>query len=261
MSEPSRSPIKDRPLRHPGQSLQEERRRLFEDSIEPWLLLAAFFLVVTGLEWWRYYTRAPYQPLLFTLVALAMAAFAGWRVARLRPKFRALRQGIDGERAVGQYLEGLRGAGYRVFHDLVGSGFNIDHVLIGPAGVYTIETKTWSKPVRGDAHIEYDGRRLRVAGREPERDPLVQARAQASWLKGVLAESTGKTFDVFPVILFPGWWVQHPDSYTAKPWVLEPKQLPGFLEHEVHRLSPEDIALAGYHLSRHIRAHEPEQAP
>ena len=63
MTEPSRSPIKDRPLRHAGQSLEEERRKLFEDKVEPWLLLAAVFLVLAGLEWWRYLTQLPYHPL------------------------------------------------------------------------------------------------------------------------------------------------------------------------------------------------------
>jgi hypothetical protein len=57
---------------------------------------------------------------------------------------RTLRQGIEGEKAVGQFLERLREQRYQVFHDLVGDGFNVDHVLIGPAGVFTIETKTSS---------------------------------------------------------------------------------------------------------------------
>jgi hypothetical protein len=35
MSEGERSPLKDKPLRYPGQSLEEERRSLFEDKLEP----------------------------------------------------------------------------------------------------------------------------------------------------------------------------------------------------------------------------------
>ena len=35
-----------------------------------------------------------------------------------------------GERAVGQYLERLRESGPRVFHDVPGVGFNLDHVVI-----------------------------------------------------------------------------------------------------------------------------------
>ena len=77
------------------------------------------------------------------------------------------------------------------FHDVVGLGFNVDHVIVGPAGVFTVETKTWSKPAKGDAKVVFDGERVRINGFEPDRNPIVQAKAQARWLKEVLAESTG----------------------------------------------------------------------
>lgn len=38
---------------------------------------------------------------------------------------------MEGERAVGQFLEQLREQGFHVFHDVVGTGFNVDHVLVG----------------------------------------------------------------------------------------------------------------------------------
>ena len=43
-------------------------------------------------------------------------------------------------------LEDLRAQGYAVFHDIPGDGFNVDHALIGPAGIFAIETKTRAKP-------------------------------------------------------------------------------------------------------------------
>ena len=192
---------------------------------------------------------------MFSLAAAVMVLFAAWRVFRLRPKLRALRLGIDGEKAVGQFLERLRDRGYQVFHDVVAPGFNIDHVLVGSAGIFAGETKTWSKPLHADARIKVEGDRLLVAGKEPDRNPIVQARAQAAWLKTLLAESTGRTHDVFPVVLFPGWFVE--PSQGARPvWVLEPKALPAFLEREPVRLSTEEASLAAFHLSRLIRSAE-----
>lgn len=44
MSETDWSPIKDRPLRQAGQSLKEERRALFADKLEPYLLIAVCLL-------------------------------------------------------------------------------------------------------------------------------------------------------------------------------------------------------------------------
>jgi hypothetical protein len=211
------------------------------------------------LEWWRYLTASKLNPLVFTGFAVVAAAFAAWRVYKLRPRFRALRQGIEGEKAVGQYLERLRSDGYHVFHDLIGEGFNVDHVAIGPAGVFTIETKTWSKPARGEPRIDFDGERLSAAGHEPDRNPIVQAKAQASWLQRLVLESTGRRVTVRPVVVFPGWFVQQSEGSTRDIWVLEPKALPGFLQHEDQRLSPEDVKLLSYHLSRYIRASEAQR--
>ena len=183
MTETARSPIKDKPLRLPGQSLEEQRRKLVEDKLEMPLLLAVVFAVFAAMEWWRYFSKQPPSPVVFTVVAVLFIGFAAWRIWRTRPRLRALKQGIEGEKAVGQFLERLREGGDQVFHDVIGGGFNVDHVLIGPAGVFTIETKTWSKPARGQARIRFDGEKITAAGREPERDVVVQARAQAAWLR------------------------------------------------------------------------------
>lgn len=147
-----------------------------------------------------------------------------------------------------------------MFHDVVGEGFNIDHVLVGPAGVFTVETKTWSKPMRGDARISYDGKTLTVVGRTPDRDPLVQARSQARWLKTLLAESTGRQLPVRPVVVFPGWYVEPAVGSQREVWVMEPKGLPAFLAAEEARLEDPDVKLASYHLGRFIRSAERERS-
>ena len=46
-----------KPLRLPGQSLEEERRALFEDKLETWLLVASFAIVWTAFEWYRYFAN------------------------------------------------------------------------------------------------------------------------------------------------------------------------------------------------------------
>ncbi len=261
MSKQTRSPLKDRPLRLPGQALAEEHERLWDDKLEPLLLWALIMVVIAGLEWWRAWTKSPPSPWLFTVVAIGAIAWAGWRLFKALPRLRALRQGIDGERVVGQFLERLREQGYQVFHDVQGQNFNLDHVLIGPAGVFTIETKTWSKPLKGDARIRFDGQTLQVGGHEPERDVMAQAAAQASWLKALLAESTGRSFEVRPVVLFPGWFVEATPGAHRTLWVLEPKALPTFLSNESVRMEAADIKLAAFHLSRYVRAGERETRP
>ncbi len=142
-----------------------------------------------------------------------------------------------------------------MFHDVIGGAFNVDHVLIGPAGIFTVETKTHSKPI-GDARIVFDGEAIRIGGFELDRDPVIQAKAQASWLRELLTESTGRKFDVKSAIVFSGWFVDYTGPKERTVWVLNPKALPSFLDHEPARLSLEDIKLTTFHLSRFVRTNE-----
>ncbi|MFA7267729.1 MAG: nuclease-related domain-containing protein [Sterolibacterium sp.] len=252
----TRSPLKDKPLRNPGQSVYKQRFDLAFDKVLGPCLIALIFILMAGMEWWSYFNPRPPSPFIYSFFALTAIAYAVFQVVRIGPKLRTLRQAEEGEKAVGQFLERLREQGYQVFHDVLGDGFNVDHVIIGPAGVFTIETKTWSKPRQGSPKIGFDGESLLAAGQGPDRNPVIQAKAQASWLQRLLAESTGKPLPVRPVILFPGWYVEDSRASRKDLWVLEPKALPKFLANAPSIVAPEDVTLASFHLSRFIREQE-----
>lgn len=252
----TRSPLKDKPLRNPGQSVRRARLDIAFDQLMAPLLVTTVFVTWALIEWVRYWFPVATAPWLATAIALTGAGYLGFQVRRYWPQLLALQLAEDGEKAVGQFLEGLREKGYQVFHDIVTDDFNVDHVLIGPAGVFTIETKTRSKPIRGKAEIDFDGEILKVGGHTPDRDPIVQARAQATWLKRLLTESTGKVVSVRPVVLFPGWYINDSRQNRRDLWVLEPKALPSWLANEKTVMAPDEISMATQHLSRHIRFHE-----
>ena len=245
----------------PGQSLEEERAAIWDDKLEGPLLATSLLVALALMEWLKSWTNAPPLPWLYTAMALPAGGFAFYRISVYRPKLRTLRLGIDGEKVVGQYLERLRVQGYHVFHDIVGPDFNVDHVLVGPAGVFTIETKTRSKPAHGDARVTGDAQGLLVNGKRPDRDPVVQARAQSSFIYRQLKESTGKAFTTRPVIVFPGWFIDVSAQRHSNLWVLEPKALPSFLDREPVVLDPSAVAMASFHLSRLIRSGERQGGP
>jgi hypothetical protein len=90
------------------------------------------------------------------LVGLAVAVLVGWRL-RFRPseQARAWQRGAHGERRTARLLDCLGRDGYVVFHDLAmpDSPANVDHLVIGPSGVFAIDSKQWT----GGVHQGADG--------------------------------------------------------------------------------------------------------
>jgi hypothetical protein len=249
------SPLKDAPLRNPGQSLDVQIDDLTTDMLGP-ILIATMFITLSAMEWFRWYRNDRPHPLFFSLVAGLGIIYAIFKTRRSWKRLQSMKLGRDGERAVGQYLEQVREAGARVFHDIVGKDFNLDHVVLSTKGFFVVETKTWSKPARGDAKITYDGEAIRANGQTHDRDPIKQAISQAAWLRDLLKESTGRSFPVKPVIVFPGWYVDSAATRGAKArgvWLLNPKVLTAFIAAEHGSITTEDVKLAAYHLGRYVR--------
>ena len=249
----TKSPIKAGTLQNPGESIGLEIRRLLVEEVTFYIYIAAIFIFLAVQEWIKWFLKSPPFPLILTALAGVVTIYSTFKVRQIKRQLRDLRQGREGEKAVGQYLEGMRIKGYQVIHDIPsGENFNIDHVLIGETGIYAIETKTISKPAKGRAYVDYDGKKITINGFVPDRDPIVQAKASARWLRDLLKESTGRDLNVRGVVLYPGWYTSR-QPRDAEVWVLNPKSLPAFVDHEKRVISPEDVHLFTYHLGRYIR--------
>jgi Nuclease-related domain len=90
------------------------------------------------------------------LAGLVVAALVGCRL-RFRPseQARAWQRGAHGEQQTARLLDRLTRDGYVVFHDLAlpGAPANVDHLVIGPTGVFVIDSKLWT----GRVHQGADG--------------------------------------------------------------------------------------------------------
>lgn len=252
-----RTPLKHPPLRNPGQSLEVARRGLLDDQVMLPFIMAVFVVVFAAYEWFSQLTSEPPHPFAWTVVAAGFVAYAVLATIRFLPRLKSMQLGLDGEKSVGQYLETLRSQGYRVFHDILcqapGRKFNIDHVIIGPQGVFAVETKTYSKPARGECKVTYAEDKILINGFEPERNAIVQARANSNWIHELLQDTTSENYQVRGVILLPGWYVEPPkDKRCPDIWILNPKALPAFIRNAPEILREEDIALASSRLTNYI---------
>jgi hypothetical protein len=96
-------------------------------------------------------------PRLGLIVAALVALAAGWGL-RFKPSPDAVawRRGAAGERRTARLLGPLERHGWAVLHDLAvpGSRANLDHLVIGPGGVFVID----SKQDRGRLQLDPTGR-------------------------------------------------------------------------------------------------------
>ncbi|MGW1890159.1 nuclease-related domain-containing protein [Streptomyces sp. NPDC002004] len=107
--------------------------------------------------------------------------------------------GLEGERRVGRELARLSPLGWRVLHGIEKSnGGDIDHLLIGPGGVFNINTKTHQ-----GASVWVGDTMARVNGGQPQ--PYAAAsKAEADYIRGVLGRYCDFTVAVDPVLVFVG---------------------------------------------------------
>lgn len=247
--------IKRRALRNPGQSLEEQIDQVIDEQVVVWYAFAFCVVLYAVVEWVRWALSDTFRPIMISVFAVIVLGIFVRKFLAARHTIKDLQTGLAGERYIGNYLQNrLLRSGYWVVHDIVDDAGNIDHALIGPGGVFSIETKTRRKR-QGENKVSYDGTRVLVNGFAPDRDPVVQAKASAKSLQRILRDYTGMTVDVRPVVLFPDWFVEG-QPRGVETWVLNEKAFAKFVENEPERLSKDDIFKLAAALGRYVRDKE-----
>ena len=103
-------------------------------------------------------------------------------------------KGARGEERVAGILRSLPSR-YHVFNDFVACGNHVDHVVVGPAGVFAIETKNW----KGAVTVEDSC--ILIDGQLPSRSPLDQVLRESRQVKAQLSR-LGWVGGVTPVLAF-----------------------------------------------------------
>jgi hypothetical protein len=180
-------------------------------AVIPLLAVAAAGGYLLRAAWPAPAMAAPAAGLL--LIALAAALALALRSSRRR--LLNYITGALGEERVARELAFLP-AGYHVFHGvapLAGGpphrGRDYDHVVVGPTGVFVVETKNW----RGEISLR-DGEAF-YNGKAPTRPPLEQARAAAHELRDGLQRECGRPVEVQPVVCFVDRGVDGQDTAGA----------------------------------------------
>jgi nuclease-like protein len=132
-------------------------------------------------------------------------------------------RGASAEEHVGSLLSALPQPQWRVIHDASFGHGNVDHILIGPAGAYTVETKSHPGPIRIS----------RVHGAT-----IRQAQAQ----RKAVELATGLAVE--PLLVFSRAWVDRPGARRKGVRVLPARMLIKHLAKSREKLTPDEVAQA-----------------
>jgi hypothetical protein len=129
-------------------------------------------------------------------------------------------RGAAGEEHVGGLLDELSAEGWNVIHDASFGRGNVDHIVLGTAGVFTVETKSRQDPVRV--------RTIHGA-------VLRQAQDQRETLERIVEERAE------PLLVFSRAWVDKPLARRRGVRVIPARMLLAYLRRHSETLTPEQV--------------------
>lgn len=152
------------------------------------------------------------------------------------------KRGADGERMTGGVLRRLEKAGWRSVHGRQAKYGDLDHVAVGPAGIYLLNSKNLNGRITltdkgltaryGEAPCDaFTNRRLSAAMRHSARELKNQVRA-----------ATRLTYRVRPIVVIWGEFDQAHATHEGVEYIAG-ERLENWLREQPHRLSPRDAEL------------------
>jgi len=190
-----------------------------------------------------------------TLLILLVVAWLFFR------GYSGYRRGYEGEKCVSKILSSALGDEYSLINDVtLGDRYgNIDHIVLGPNGVFVIETKNYAGKIACDGDkwsSQHNGKVNRLTHYDLG-SPSKQAKRNATRVKRViehLAVFKSKNIWVNGVLVFANKNVQLQISNPTVP-ILRSNQLPKFIltTEGKYRFSPFELNLLGKEILKQTR--------
>jgi hypothetical protein len=246
-SRSNKFPLTKRYLRPPGESLRVKLEEIDSRVSELllWLITAAAFV---GVGVYAFLTGPEHVGVAFMVLAVGFMIYAAARLQNTAKLRRDHYIGFLGERAVGEELNQLMAHGWSVFHDVPfadnpgAKPFNVDHVVVGPGGLFAIETKTRRKRKESGGHeVASNGQTLTFPWGS-EDFGVKQAQERAHHLSQWLSKKLQADMRANAILVLPGWYVQRTGRGDVT--VINEGEIPSVFrdEHKTARLKPEIVS-------------------
>ena len=178
-------------MRRPGESSTRKFRELRRERMrKEWRDVVGIGAIAVASGAWAIVGHGFTQLLAAMVFGAAIAFFAfAWALGFDAHSLRWV-WGAAGEEWTAEELE-LLGPEWRVFHDLPNGRSNLDHVVVGPPGVFLVDSKNLSEPARVDesglraGRLRYGGAGARRAAVQLK-EAIETASGRSVWVQSVL---------------------------------------------------------------------------
>lgn len=221
-----------------GQSIRDQHRLI------PFYLGTLFLWILFVWENYKAKAHVPPQPRIVFCFAIISTGITAIVLRRLFYRFHNLKRREHGELRVAEVLDELRSHGYRVIHRIVRSGYDIDHAVVGPAGLFAVKTKFRG----GYSENDFRNGSLYVGNHREENNPLGQAHGSAASIRKLVKEHTGIDVCVKRLIFVGDWTVNNGWHDTDTPGITASQLEPCFRNQDQPELTDAEIDLIGSHL-------------
>lgn len=201
------------------------RRALRQTERDLLLLAAAALCALAAFAVLCLYGRAPLAGIwMWVAFGAGCALFVAWCVFLVRGfmAWRERRYAARACAALAATLERLTLQGQRVFHDVPVGGISLDHVVMGPRGVFAIRTVA-RRPGKGGNVVRINGRSIEFQDGHALLDTIALAERGARFLADMQVKGLSHRIHVLPVVAVPGWEIAPPQGQAGETFLTNEK--------------------------------------
>ncbi len=186
-------------------------------------------------------------------IALWVFAILRWRISIRRLK--EVSWYYAAQKMVEESVAPLTPRGHMIFRDITVDDLSIDHLIVGPKGVFVLQTLVRSVSIRPnqlqDTTVTYDGRTLFFPSGQ-EHSSVDQATACAEKLSQWLSEHLDAPIAARAIIALPGWQVKRISAEGIS--VINPSQMEALFQYiKARPLSEQVIKQIVDHIELHVK--------
>jgi hypothetical protein len=202
------------PLRRPGESILDQIDRVAAECAAYGMaaVIIPLVLILTYLTYVHFSGahQGRLDVLYLTCLAMGFLFYGCIQTCRLGARKKRLRRAYAGLQTVAREVNRLMLCGYHVYHDFPSGRFFIDHIVVGPNGIFAIQSRT--TPAIDSGPDAEDGENR-------------AATFYASWLANWLLTAAGEALRVQPVLTRPDG--TSTSLATCESMVVDPAQIVG----------------------------------